>query len=113
MNRKKLQRLEAKGWKVGTVQEFLGLSDAESQMVELRLCLSKALEELRRQRNLTQHQLAKAIGSSQSRVSKIEHADPSVTLDIMIMSLVTMGATRKDIAKAIAAPGGLKKVAIK
>jgi hypothetical protein len=34
MDQKKRARLEAAGWKVGTVQDFLELSDAESAMIE-------------------------------------------------------------------------------
>ncbi len=37
MNPAKRARLEAKGWKVSTVEEFLGLTEAEQREVERRL----------------------------------------------------------------------------
>src|SRR2546422_100282 len=43
MRRTKQERLEAKGWKFGTAQEFLGLSDEETAYVELRLRLADSL----------------------------------------------------------------------
>ena len=35
MNKKKKEILESKGYKVGSVDEFLGLSKEESQYIEL------------------------------------------------------------------------------
>jgi rRNA processing protein Gar1 len=42
MNKAKQKVLEKKGWKVGTVEEFLGLSPVESRYIELKLTLSKS-----------------------------------------------------------------------
>ena len=70
MNKTKKQRLEAKGWKVGTVREFLSLSPEETEYVELKLTLSKNLQERRRSLKLTQHQMARLLKSSQSLIAK-------------------------------------------
>lgn len=43
MNTNKRKRIEAAGWRVGTVAEFLGLSEKESALVETRVALSKSL----------------------------------------------------------------------
>ena len=102
MDRKKKKALEAKGYKVGSVDEFLGLSKEESEYIELKLALSQALAKCRKQRNLTQVQLAKILDSSQSRIAKMEKGDPTVTLDLLVKSLLAMGATKKNIAKMIA-----------
>jgi DNA-binding XRE family transcriptional regulator len=102
MDRKKKKALEAKGYKVGSVDEFLGLSKEESEYIELKLALSQALAKRRKQRNLTQVQLAKILDSSQSRIAKMEKGDPTVTLDLLVKSLLAMGATKKNIAKMIA-----------
>jgi hypothetical protein len=40
--------------------------------------------------------------SSQSRIAKLEAGDPSVSLDHYMKSLIALGASRKDIANAIA-----------
>jgi len=101
MDKKKKKALESKGYRVGSAEDFLGLSREESQYIELKLGLSKALAELRRQSNLTQLQVAKILKSSQSRIAKLESGDPSVSLDLLIKSLLAMGATKNGIAKAI------------
>ena len=102
MDRKKKKALEAKGYKVSSVDEFLGLSKGGSEYIELKLALSQALAKRRKQRNLTQVQLAKILDSSQSRIAKMEKGDPTVTLDLLVKSLLAMGTTKKNIAKMIA-----------
>lgn len=101
MRKEKKARLERAGWKVGSVSDFLGLSAAEEALVELRLTLSRGLRERRTRRRLSQVQLAKMIGSSQSRVAKMESGDPSVSIDLLIRSLLAMGATQKELASVI------------
>ncbi len=88
----KRTRLEAKGWKVGTAREFLGLSGDELAYVELRLRLAEGLKQRRRRRNLTQTEFARVVRSSQSRVAKMEAGDPTVSLDLLIRSLIALGA---------------------
>jgi DNA-binding XRE family transcriptional regulator len=106
MNRAKQIRLEAKGWKVGTATDFLGLSPEEARYIELKLALSEHLKRRRVRKKLTQEQLAKMMSSSQSRVAKMEAGDPSVSLDLLIRSLLTLGASEKDLAKVIATAAG-------
>jgi len=102
MDKRKKKNLESKGYKVGSVKTFLGLSTEESEYIELKLALSEALAKRRRKSNLTQVQLAKMLKSSQSRVAKMEKGDPSVSVDLLVKSLLTMGANKESIAKAIA-----------
>ena len=101
MNKEKKARLEAQGWKVGSAEELLGLSPEESAYVELRLKLSDAVREFRQKKHLTQVQLAAMLESSQSRIAKVEAADQSVSLDLLIRSLLALGATHQDLAKVI------------
>jgi ribosome-binding protein aMBF1 (putative translation factor) len=98
----KRKRLEAKGWKVGSTREFLGLSDQEDAYVDLRLKLAEALKLQRIRRNLTQGDLAKAVKSSQSRVAKMEAGDATVSLDLLVRSLLAMGTSNKELARIIA-----------
>ena len=70
MNKNKIKNLEKKGWKVGTVAEFLNLSREEEEYIEMKLALSKYLQELRKKKHLTQVQFAAKIKSSQSRVAR-------------------------------------------
>jgi DNA-binding XRE family transcriptional regulator len=106
MDKAKQKRLEAKGWKVGTATDFLGLSAEEVRYIEMKLALSEHLKRRRMRKKLTQEQLAKLMSSSQSRVAKMEAGDPSVSLDLLIRSLLTLGASEKDLAKVIAMAAG-------
>ena len=101
MDKVKKQRLESKGWKVGSADEFLGLTPEESAYIDLKLALSKNVRKYRRSKNLTQIQMAGLMKSSQSRVAKIESGDASVSLDLLIRSLMAMGASKKDLARMI------------
>ena len=103
MDKAKQKRLEAAGWKVGTVAEFLQLSDEESAIIELRLRLSDSVRRRRTRLGLSQAAFAKRLGSSQSRVAKMEAADPSVSLDLLLRALLALGATRREIGRTIAA----------
>jgi ribosome-binding protein aMBF1 (putative translation factor) len=98
---RKKKRLEAAGWRVGTVAEFLELSDAESALVEMRLSLARALKVQRAKRGVTQTSLARALRSSQSRVAKMESGDPSVSLDLIVRALLIVGASSRDVASAM------------
>jgi DNA-binding XRE family transcriptional regulator len=101
MNSQKKKNLEAKGWKVGNAAEFLNLSPEEETYVELKLKLSQNLQEYRKGKKLTQEAFARLIKSSQSRVAKMETGDPSVSLDLLIRSLLTLGASRKNLSQMI------------
>ncbi|MDB4874032.1 MAG: putative transcriptional regulator with C-terminal domain [Gemmatimonadetes bacterium] len=102
MDAKKRKRLEAAGWAVGDTAAFLKLTPQEAALVEMRLALSRSLRERRLAAGLTQTALAKALGSSQSRVAKLEGGDPSVSLELLIRALLSVGASRKDVAHALA-----------
>lgn len=101
MKPEKRKRLERKGWKVGSTGEFLELTPQEVALVELRLKLADAVKLLRKDKHLTQAQLAGLLGSSQSRVAKVEAAADSVSLDLLIRSYLAMGATTDDLARVI------------
>lgn len=101
MNNRKKKNLEARGWKVGSAAEFLNLSPEEEAYVELKLKLSQNLHEYRKEKKLTQDALARLLKSSQSRVAKMESGDPSVSLDLLIRSLLTLGASRKTLSQML------------
>lgn len=101
MRAEKRKKLEAAGWRVGDAKEFLGLDDVDAQLVEMKLTLARRLRELREQLEMTQAELAKRLGSSQSRVAKIEAGDPSVSLELLMRSLLAAGADPSDIGRSI------------
>jgi ribosome-binding protein aMBF1 (putative translation factor) len=101
MNSARKKRLERAGWVVGDTAQFLQLSDGESRFLELKLALASGVRELRKKRGLTQAALASRLGSSQSRVAKMEAGDRSVSVDLTMRSLLAIGATAAEIAKWI------------
>jgi predicted XRE-type DNA-binding protein len=103
MKPNKKDKLEAAGWKVGNTNDFLGLSADEAAYIELKLALSDQLRKRRLKKKLTQIEVAQIVASSQSRVAKMESGDSTVTVDLLVKSLLALGATRKELATAIAA----------
>ena len=101
MKADKKNRLERAGWRVGDAGDCLKLSAGERRFVDLKLALATGVRHLRERRGLTQAALAKQLRSSQSRVAKMESADASVSLDLMMRSLLSIGATPSGIAKLI------------
>ena len=101
VDKAKQRQLTAKGWKLGSTEEFLGLSAEEAAYVEMKVTLSRTLKERRIKKRLNQTQFAKLINSSQSRVAKMEAGDPSVSIDLLVKSLLALGASKKDVARSI------------
>lgn len=101
MDRKKRKQLERAGWRTGTASTFLELTPVEEHLVDMKLSLGARLRKAREQRHLTQTELAKLMGSSQSRVAKMEAGDPTVSIDLLVQGLLAAGATPREIATAI------------
>jgi len=101
MKQNKKKHLEGLGWKVGDTREFLGLSDEEVLLIEIKRTLMKMLKDTRQAANVTQARLAQMINSSQSRVAKIEAASPDVSLDLVFRALFALGVSRKKVAQAL------------
>lgn len=99
MDEQKRRRLEKGGWRVGSTTEFLELSEAESRLIDMKLALSRSLRKRRMSHELSQAQVAIRLGSSQSRVAKMEAGDPSVSMDLLVRSLLALGATPQEIAR--------------
>jgi DNA-binding XRE family transcriptional regulator len=101
MTRLNPAKLRKAGWRSGSYKDFLGLSDAEAALIEMRAALSRHLRERRVSVGLSQSDLAAKLGSSQSRIAKMEAGDASVSLDLLIRSLLALGASTKDIARTL------------
>ena len=102
MRESKRRKLESKGWKLGNAKDLLGLSNQEEMYIELRLKLAEGLKARRRATGVTQVNLAKTLKSSQSRVAKMEAGDPTVSLDLLVKSILALGASNRDLAAIIA-----------
>ncbi len=53
MDKAKRAKLEAAGWKIGSVQDFLELTDEEAEIIEIRLSLAAALKQRRLETHLS------------------------------------------------------------
>jgi hypothetical protein len=106
MQASRRQKLQENGWRTGSAAEFLDLTPAESEYIELRLKLAEGLRVRRKGRRLTQIQAAKLLKASQSRVAKMEAGDPSVSLDLLIRSHLALGSSQSDLATLIAVGSG-------
>jgi len=102
MRKAKKTRLESNGWAVGSADDFLDLSPEESAYIDMKIELADNLRKRRIRRKLTQIQLAKLVKSSQSRVAKMEAGDPTVSIDLLVRSLLALGASKRDLARIIA-----------
>jgi DNA-binding XRE family transcriptional regulator len=101
MNRAKQRKLEKAGFKVGTVQEFLELSDEEMAVIDLKIRLIEKLKAMRKSKSISQEELAKRIESSQSRIAKMESGSPDVSLDLICKALFALGVSHRDLGKAV------------
>jgi DNA-binding XRE family transcriptional regulator len=95
------KRLEEDGWVFGDAQSFLGLTNAEIDYIDLQITLSRALRERRIQQGLTQQQVADLVGSSQSRVAKMEAGHPRVSCDLLIRALFALGVRLRELSALI------------
>lgn len=97
----KRKAVESAGFRVGNAAEFLGLSDDESLLIDLRLAVSRAVRRLRESSGATQSQLAGQLKSSQSRIAKLEAASADVSLDLMFRAFFAVGGRLDDLARAM------------
>lgn len=104
MNEAKRRKLEAKGWRIGGAKEFLGLSDQEAEFIEFKLKLARSLRAKRLKRGIGQTRVAEIIHSSQSRVAKMEAADASVSVDLLVKSHLALGTSGQELGRIIARP---------
>ena len=102
MKHRRQTLLEAQGWRVGDVATFLDLTPEEAAFVETKLALSRSLRDRRTAKGLSQAALAKRLNSSQSRVAKMEAADPTVSVDLLLRALFALGARPRDVASCLA-----------
>ncbi len=103
--KRKRRRLEDQGWKIGSASEVTyNFHPEESILIDIKLALSLNLKE-RRQRLMTQAELAEKINSSQPRIAKAENGDDSVSIELLIRAILATGATPQDIGQIIAQAG--------
>jgi ribosome-binding protein aMBF1 (putative translation factor) len=101
MEKNKRDKLKEKGYQIGSVADFLELTPEEEAYIDIRLDISNMVKAQRAKRGWTQEQLARSIGSSQSRIAKLEGGDPGISMDLMIKALLRLGTSKKQIGKLL------------
>ncbi len=101
MDKAKRTKLEAAGWAVATPKEFLNLSDEDAAFIEVKVTLAAVLRAQRVELHMSQTEAAKRLCSSQSRVAKMEAADNSVSVDLLLRSFLKLGGTGEMVAAAL------------
>lgn len=111
MDARTRENLEQSGWQIGDARAFLELTQAEAEFIEIKLALAADLRARRRALQLTRTQVARIIGSSRSQIARMEAPDSSVSMDLLIRTLLELGARRSDIAEGFATPlaGGARE----
>jgi hypothetical protein len=102
MRADKQKKLERAGWTVGDAGDFLGLSAEERRFIEVKLALADGLRRRREDLGLTQGAVAERLGSSQSRVAKMEAAHRTVSTDLLLRWLFRLGAGPEDVGRLLA-----------
>jgi len=95
MDAKKRKKLEKAGWKVGDASDFLGLDEAEASLIDLKTRMALAIRKAREGLKITQKELAATLHTDQGRISKIENADPEVSLDLMFKARFALDVHHK------------------
>jgi ribosome-binding protein aMBF1 (putative translation factor) len=103
MKTDKKTRLEKAGFQVGTTTEFLNLSPEEATLVAMRLSLAGAVRGRRARLGFSQSELARRLGSSQSRVAKLEAGESNVSFELLVRAMLATGAKPREVGQAIAA----------
>jgi len=93
--------LERAGWTVADADTFLELSADERRFIETKLALAAGLRQRREHLGLTQAAAARRLGSSQSRVAKMEAGDATVSIDLLVRTLLALGASRKELGRRL------------
>ena len=101
MNAEKMKRIKAAGYKVTTADEWLGLTPEESQLVDIRLALAEQLEEVRREKGISQAQLAAKMGTKQSGIARMVNRPETSSMDNLVKGLIALGVPISKIAACL------------
>lgn len=103
MDNTKRQKIEAAGYRVMTVQEFLDLTPAEAASIDMKIALVDALKARRQELGLTQRECAERLGIKQPQLARMEvGAQRSVTMDAIMDALLELGVSRQTVGAIVA-----------
>jgi len=101
MDTKKRKKIEAAGYQVVDSADWLGLTEQEQAIVNMRVNFALEIERVRKAKNLSQQALADRIGTKQSGVARMLSNPASATIDSLIKTLLALGTSPRRIAALI------------
>ena len=101
MTREKRAKLEAAGFKLTNTKDWIGLTIEESRIVEMRIALAQELEKIRKEKGITQGELARRMGTKQSGIARMINNPDSSTLDNLMKGLIALGTPISRIAACL------------
>lgn len=96
------EKLKAKGIVSATVEDFLGLTEVDMKVVDLKVRLAKAVRARREAAEMSQADLAGRMETTQPRVARIEANREGVSLDKLVFAFFATGGSPKDLARIVA-----------
>jgi len=99
MTPKEKAKLERHGFVEMSIQQFLGLSDAEMELIELRVEVNAFVVDRAAEQGLTPAALAKSASLLARDVKKALRKDPDVPFDHLFACFFALGGRRADLAK--------------
>ena len=91
MTERKKKILVANGYTITDSADWLGLSNEEAQIVNMRVALAQELERVRKSKGITQAELARRVGTKQSGVARMLNNPETSTMDNLIKALIALG----------------------
>jgi transcriptional regulator with XRE-family HTH domain len=82
--------------------DLLRSGKGETRYLEIKKSLADELRRRRAAKHLTQAEVARALATSQSRFARMEAGDASVSIDLLLIGLLALGATPRDIGRILA-----------
>ncbi len=101
MKARVVEKLKEAGWTSGDAADFLDMSDTERSYLEAKLRLANRVEELRKEKGLSQGALASALKTSQPNIARMENRPESVSLDMLYKTLLALGLSARKIASLL------------
>lgn len=101
MTKEKRAKLEAAGFTLTDTKDWIGLTIDENKIVEMRVALAAEVEKVRKEKGITQLQLAERMGTKQSGVARMINNPNTSSIDNLMKALIAMGAQISRIAASL------------
>jgi len=83
-------------------RDWLGFSEEEKAMSDMRIAAARAVEARARAAKVSQRELARRMGTRQPAVSRMLSGAGSPTFETLFRAMLALGADRREIAAALA-----------